>query len=437
MDRSNLQLIFPTLAVQLARKYTDFRSIFVPLVESDPGIADESLYHQMKNLIVQPLRDSGISTVIIVDALDECKDEEPASAILSVLGQFVSELPKVKFFLTGRPEPRIREGFRFPRLAKAMDMFILHEVETSQVDRDIRLFFRHSLSVIADHRDTCASRWPTTEQVDILCERAAGLFVYAVASIKFISHRNNDPKEQLNRLLQVPRETVYEGKTKFNPTTTLDLLYLSILQEAFGDDYPEDDHKIRSVLGAVTLAADPLSPSTVATLLGFGTKSVFLRLLSVHSLLVLQEDTNHPVQSFHKSFPDFIINPTRCVNPRFHVSPPIHHSELLIGCLQLMSQKLEKNMCKLPDAIANAEVDELQERVEQYIDCGLQYACKSWHKHLIDAHTGPAYRAKITPVLHQFLEEKFLFWLEVLSVLGAARNAVDALEVVTKWLEVC
>ena len=38
-------------------------------------------------ILVQPLAKSSISTVIVIDALDECKDEEPASAILSVLGQ--------------------------------------------------------------------------------------------------------------------------------------------------------------------------------------------------------------------------------------------------------------------------------------------------------------------------------------------------------------
>ena len=43
-DRSNLQFIFPTLAVQLARRYTKFRSIIIPLVQSDPGIIHESLY---------------------------------------------------------------------------------------------------------------------------------------------------------------------------------------------------------------------------------------------------------------------------------------------------------------------------------------------------------------------------------------------------------
>ncbi|KAF9644971.1 hypothetical protein BDM02DRAFT_3076022, partial [Thelephora ganbajun] len=106
-DRRNLHFIFPTLAVQLARKYTEFRAIFVLLVQTDPAIVYESLYNQMKKLIAEPLEESGISTVIVIDALDECKDVEPASAILSVLGQFVSEIHKVKFFLTGRPEPRI------------------------------------------------------------------------------------------------------------------------------------------------------------------------------------------------------------------------------------------------------------------------------------------------------------------------------------------
>ena len=139
-DRKNLHLIFPTLATQLAQKNAKFRSILVPLIQPDTNIAYEPLYDQMKKLIVQPLKESGISTVIIIDALDECEDEESASAILSVLGQMVSEIPKVKFFLTGRPEPRITIGFRLPLLAKMTDVFVLHDVEPDQVGSDIRLF---------------------------------------------------------------------------------------------------------------------------------------------------------------------------------------------------------------------------------------------------------------------------------------------------------
>ena len=259
----------------------------------------------------------------------------------------------------------------------------------------------------------------------------------ALAIVKFINHRNNDPKEQLDHLLLFPESSVYEGKTMFSPSATLDSLYALILQEAFGDDHLEDDPKTRSVLGAVTLATNPLSPSAIAALLGFSIKSVFLRLSSVHSLLILQEDTNHPVQPFHKSFPDFIVDPTRCINQRFLISPPNHHSELLIGCLELMNQRLEKNMCKLPDAISNDKVVDLQERIELYVDHTLQYACKSWHKHFVNLKRVPAHASKITSVLQQFLEERFLFWLEVLSLLGIVRVAVDALEVAAKCLEVC
>ena len=100
-DWSNLRFIFLTLAVQLAHRYTKFRSVLVLLVQSDPGISWGSLYSQMKELIVNPLIESDVSTVIVIDALDECKDEEPASAILSILGQFVSEILRVKFFITG------------------------------------------------------------------------------------------------------------------------------------------------------------------------------------------------------------------------------------------------------------------------------------------------------------------------------------------------
>ena len=93
-------------------------------------------------------------------------------------------------------------------------------------------------------------------------------------------------------------------------------------------------------------------------------------------------------------------------------------------------------MCKLSDGVANLEVGDLAERIEQYIDHSLRYACQSWHKHLIDPRTVPAHVPKITSVLHRFLEEKVLFWLEVLSVLGTVRDAVDGLEVAAKWLEV-
>ena len=89
-------------------------------------------------------------------------------------------------------------------------------------------------------------------------------------------------------------------------------------------------------------------------------------------------------------------------------------------------------MCQLPEGVINSEVDNLKERAGDSIETALEYACRSWHKHLIGKMT-----AQTIGILHQFLEKKFLFWLEVLSVIGGVREAVDALKTTVKWLDVC
>ena len=440
-DRSNINLIFPTLAVQLARKYANFRSHLIPLVRLDPGIAHESLYDQMSKLIVGPLKKSQISPVIVIDALDECKDEEPASTVLSVLGQSVSEIPKAKFFVTGRPEPRIRGGFRLPVLAEATDVFVLHEVEPSQVDDDIRLFFTRRFSDLVQRPSDLVQRrdlsdWPTKGQLDLLCERAAGFFVYAVATVKFIDKPSTNPKTQLDLLLQSPESTTREAKTELTRNTTLDSLYASILRGAFGRvDDPDNDPKVRLVLAATILATNPLSPSTIAKVLNLDVQDVFPILSAAQSLLILQGNIDCPVRSFHKSFPDFLTDPDRCTDQRFHVFPPYYHSQLLTGCTNLMGRSLKQNVCGLPDGVANSDVRDLEERVGKSIDTAVQYACRSWHTHLVEGST-ISVKADITSALHKFLETKLLFWLEALSVLGTAENAIDALQTAKGLLKV-
>ena len=67
-------------------------------------------------------------------------DDRPAVAILSVLGCHVKRLLSVKFFITGRPEPRIRTGFRPPLLGSLTWVFLRHKVKPSSADEGIRLY---------------------------------------------------------------------------------------------------------------------------------------------------------------------------------------------------------------------------------------------------------------------------------------------------------
>ena len=432
-DRSNLHFIFPTLAFQLAHKYPDFRDHLVLLLQSNPDVIEESLYSQMERLIVKPLRLADLSTVIVIDALDECKDEEPSSAILSVLGRFFKQIPRVKFFITGRPEPRIKTGFRLPLLVDSTDVFVLHDVHPSLINNDIWLFLKHELSELAQRRRL--DEWPSDDDLDILCSRASGLFVYAVASVKFLDSKLQSPKRRLEVIAGLPECTDHEGKTHLSSKTTLDSLYTSILEVAFGEENPEVYSNVRSTIGAVVLLVCPLPPSGIAKLIGIDLEEVILSLTMVQSLLAFDEDSNQPVKPFHKSFPDFITNPSRCTNTRFYISPGPLHLELATNCLRVMNEGLEQNLLSLPDYALNSEVEDLQTRINDHISIALQYACQSWHNHLTKI-TGDV--TNVVSGLHVFLEEKFLAWLEVVSVLGATRGAIVVLEQLISWLqEVC
>jgi len=134
-----------------------------PILTASPDVGKETLYSRMERLIVGTFRATQTSTLIIIDALGECRDEEPASALLSVLSRFVNKIPFVKFFITGRPEPRIRSGFRLESLPPHTDALRLHDIKRSSVDSDIRLFFVTQLAAISKNRSDCnlSEGWPT------------------------------------------------------------------------------------------------------------------------------------------------------------------------------------------------------------------------------------------------------------------------------------
>ena len=212
-NRSNLQAIFPTLAFQLAYRYPLFRDQLLCILKAHPDIGQDSLCSQMEKVIVGPLNATSIQTLIIIDALDECRDEEPASAILSVLSRYVGEIPRVKFFITGRPEPRIRSGFQLKSLRPITEVLKLHNVERSLVDSDIKLFFRTGLTNIAETQSDCdlTEDWPSSSEIDILCEKAAGLFIYASTVVKFVASRHHTPAARLALITSLPHSTTHEG----------------------------------------------------------------------------------------------------------------------------------------------------------------------------------------------------------------------------------
>ena len=431
-DRSNLQAIFPTLAFQLAYRYPRFREELLRILEVNPDVGRETLSSQVEKVIVRPFTAAKIPTLIVIDALDECKDHEPASALLSVLSRYVLEIPEVKFFITGRPEPPIREGFRLESLRPITDVLKLHDVKRSSVDEDIKLYLRTCLTDIRKTRSDCEfpEEWPSLYDINLLCKMAGGLFIYASTVIKFVASKYHVPTERLDLIILRSQGAAHEGG--------IDFIYTQILELAFQDADPGEQDlyfRFRNVVGAVLLVFHPLSRKDLSTLLGnCGTPSkISTTLRFLHSLLDIPDCEDEPIRVFHKSFPDFLTDHTRCKDDRFFADPVVHHEEILFSCLALMKKRLKKNICNLDDYVFLSEVEDLSARKEACIGSSLVYACRFWTRHLARIPGDGPHAKRIHEAIDEFFAKRLLCWIEVLSTVGHLGAAVHATNEIRRW----
>ena len=187
------------------------------------------------------------------------------------------------------------------------------------------------------------------------------------------------------------------------------------------------------MVGAVLLLFNPLSIKDLSDLLGCSTQHIKNATQSLHSLLCVPGSAEEPIRIFHKSFPDFIMDPTRCEDRKFVVKPIAHHAEILLACLRLMEKKLKKNICNLGDYAILSEVKVPSTYKKDHIGDGLEYTCKFWTKHLLEVpNSGPSSK-EVEKAIVKFFTTHLLHWIEVLAITGNLGGGVYAMNDIEQW----
>ena len=427
LERRELKNIFPTLAYQLAFHYPPFQSHIVTVIKKDPTLVYTSLISQLENLLINPLSATKVSCVIVIDALDECIDNQPASAILSVLGRFAKQLPLVKFFITGRPEPRIRTGFRLPLLEPLTQIFLLHGVESSSVSNDIQLYLTQRLSAIAKQRSDLElpNPWPCNNDIKTLTEKSSGLFIFASTLVRFIESEHHSPEDRL-KLVCKNDGTTYEGRAG------IDSLYSQVLLHAFPDvSEPEVSANLRCILGAIVLAFNPLSRRDLSKILGVSTTLISTTLRHLHSVILIPANEDQEIRIFHKSFPDFLQDHNRCSDPRFFINSPTYHQVMVLRCLELV-YKLERNPCSLPPFTMNQDIPGLPQLLGNRLGGAVRYACRYWARHLELSPKSGSYVLQIVILAVRMLRNAPP-WIEVMSLENYLEGVIPSMYGLLDW----
>jgi hypothetical protein len=308
----------------------------------------------------------------------------------------------------------------------------LHEVKPEAVDRDIELLFRTQLTSLAKNRSDIdlTEEWPSPSDIRVLCKKAAGFFIYASTVVKFVISEADSPSEMLSLITSLPESTIEEGKSG------VDQLYTQILQQAFSDAHPGNNQRylrFRTVVGAVLILFNPLSIKDLSDLLGCSTQYIQNTTRSLHSLLRVPGSIGEPIKIFHKSFPDFLMDPDRCKDEKFVVEPAAHHTKVLLACLTFMGKRLKRNICNLDDYVVLSEVKAPSTYKKVHIGDGLEYACKFWTKHLLEIPNDNPHVEEVQKAVDKFFTTHLLQWIEVLAITGNLGVGVHAMNDIQQW----
>jgi len=95
-DCSNVNLIFSTIAYQLCLFRPIVREHVSEAMRKDPDLSSALASRQLEKLIVEPLEavtcdQEFLPCLVVIDALDECKDDKAVSSILSAIAAFTND----------------------------------------------------------------------------------------------------------------------------------------------------------------------------------------------------------------------------------------------------------------------------------------------------------------------------------------------------------
>jgi hypothetical protein len=368
---------FTSTAVQLANNLPSLQQHICDAVTERKDIASQSLRDQWRQLVLYPLSklDSNgcqCSYILIVDALDECDDDNNVQVILQLLAEARSlKTVRLRLFLTSRPEIPIRHGmYRIPQ-AEHQD-FVLQNIPPAIINYDISLFLEYNLRIIGQEW-TLGAGWPGEQALRQLVLNANGLFIWAATANRFICEGKQFAVKRLDTILKSSSSAVTA------PEKHLNKIYIAVLKNSISSDYTNKEKEellgmLRYTLGSVVVLLLPLSTYLLSRLLDLPKEDVDQTLEDLYAILDILKDQTRLLLLHHPSFRDFLLNKDCCGDSSFWVDEKQAHQTLASNCIQLMSVSLKQDIYRL-DAPGVRMTNIESSQVKKCLPPEVQYAC--------------------------------------------------------------
>jgi len=403
--QTDVRNILPTLAGLLADQSPKFAAELAAELRPASGApVRRPVGDQIGSLLQRPLAALASESrpiVFVVDALDECSNERELAELLAAIVTCKCAA-NVKFILTSRPETHILSSPVADRSHN--DILQLHTIGVGEVTEDIRLYISNAFIT-----SPLAKPWYSDTEVEALATLSEGLFIFASTIIAYVLEVQS-VKGRLSRL-STALSAVKDSKVVLGP---LDAMYEFVLTRASDTARrePKELEETLRVLACILAARTPLSVSALADLLELETDELRESLKQLQAVVYVPEEGDRfGLRTLHASFGDFLF-------ARRHIQPSFGDETLARGCLHVMRKRLHFNISQ-----SQSSYEPNPATRPGSITLSLEYACMQWIYHIAVL----AEPSTLDNEIDETLRPRFLFWLEVVSVLGRVWRAAAML----------
>ncbi|PVF98472.1 hypothetical protein CPB86DRAFT_784708 [Serendipita vermifera] len=369
-----------------------------------------TLEEQCSEIFEGPLQAIDSNAVLVLDALDEC-ELRTCQQLLRILLPRLSNLPRLKVFLTSRPELHIHE-----QLQKSTHHFLSFRLDAPENRQDVELYMRHSMHELSLPEG----------QMEQLIERAGGLFIWAKTVCELLRNIRGDRNSFIRRVLAERIEH-------------MDPIYQIALEQAIrNNDVKESMEAYMNVLKVIVAAYEPLSPDTINQLLGISTG---MEIVGDLRIVLECHGADEPVRFLHPTFREFLLKSGVC--GQFYVDISLSHHLIAVSCVSIMNRDLKFDVCNLFDDYGNQfSPEERRDICHAKTSFALRYSCVFWANHISDAGVSFTESKELISTVEEFFTVNLIHWLYMIAVVGTFNGATsmirkllstDISENVTKW----
>ncbi|KAK0703385.1 hypothetical protein B0T26DRAFT_658964 [Lasiosphaeria miniovina] len=413
---NNATAVLRGLIYLLSRQQPRLLSYVRRYINEGKSLSDINAWVAVSDILGDILEDPSLkATYLVVDALDECIVDLPK--LLDFVVRISSS--RVKWLLTSRNEITIERKLRSDDTRTRLSLEL--KVNAMQVSHAVNVYIDDKLSGLESLQDgiLLEDGTPIRDRVrDILRNKANGTFLWVALVLQELSKEDVESWHVLQIVEEVP--------------PGLQGMYDRMLNEI--RRHKRDSELCRRILSTVTVAYRPLHLAEIGALSGLPeqiTKSIesVRRIVAKCGSFLTVRDNQ--IYLIHQSAKDFLLDRRTQRFPQDAFTwvfregiEDVHHS-IFSRSLNTMSIGLRRDMYDL--RAPGIPIDEVQTPSPDPL-ATVRYSCVFWVDHLRDSISDEDMpQCNTLDVVRAFLEKKYLYWLEALSLLRAMSEGVIAI----------